>query len=61
MTFVETQVIPVDNYDRKGLWQQIAGDRVRFQRRIKEIQQKMCYVFEQSHREMSAHTFVKLQ
>ena len=57
VTFGETQVIPVDSYDRKGPWQQMAADRVRFQRRIKKTEQKISYVFEQSHRDkMRVHS-----
>ena len=56
VTFGETQTFSVDNYDRKGPWQQMAADRARFQRRIKNTEQKMAHVFEQSHRDkMSAH------
>ena len=51
VTFGGTQVYLVDNYDRKGHWQQFARDRKRFHRRIQHIENKIAYVFEQGHRD----------
>lgn len=36
---------------RKGNWFQLACDRDRFEKRIKKIEEKISFVFEEDHRE----------
>ena len=44
------EVFFIENEDRKGNWQQIARDRMRFQRRIQAMNDKLGVVFEKSHK-----------
>ena len=41
-------------------WMQIARDRMRFKRRIKDIEQRIGWVFEKKHRERIYKTLYKL-
>ena len=50
VTFGTVEVFFIDNEDRKGHWQQIARDRMRFQRRIQVMNDKFGVVFEKSHK-----------
>ena len=47
VTFGTVEVFFIDNKDRKGHWQL---DRMRFQRRIQVINDKLGVVFEKSHK-----------
>ena len=46
----QVEVFFIDNEDRKSHWQQIARDRMRFQRRIQAMNVKLGVVFEKSHK-----------
>ena len=46
----QVEVFFIDNEDRKSHWQQIARDRMRFQRRIQAMNDKLGVVFEKSHK-----------
>ena len=51
VTFADqVEVFIIDNEDRKSHWQQIARDRMRFQRRIQAMNDKLGVVFEKSHK-----------
>lgn len=50
VTFGRVDVYFVDNYDRKGVWEQMACDRVRFEKRIQDTELNIGYVFDQVHR-----------
>ena len=51
VTFADqVEVFFIDNEDRKSHWQQIARDRMRFQRHIQAMNDKLGVVFEKSHK-----------
>lgn len=53
VTFSPQPIIFFINYyeDRKGPWETITVDRVRFNNRIKEIENKIGWCLESSHRD----------
>lgn len=44
-------IILIEREDRKGPWEQAAVDRDRFNRRINDVENKIGWCFEPSHRE----------
>ena len=44
-------IILIEREDRKGPWELYAVDRDRFNRRIKDVEDKIGWCFEPSHRE----------
>ena len=47
----------IENEDRKGPWETFAVDRFRFTRRIEEINDKIGWCFNPSHRQKILNTF----
>ena len=50
-TLTNVTYIDADNSDRKGPWEEIGRDRVRFEKRIKDTEKILAPVLGSSHRE----------
>lgn len=44
-------IIIIEKEERKGPWEQAAADRDRFNHRMKDVENKIGWCFEPSHRE----------
>ena len=58
VTFGPIQLFIIDNENRQSVWEQMARDRIRFNRRIQDANSKIGYVSEQSHRTKMYHKIV---
>jgi hypothetical protein len=52
VSFNDTVIVHIlnDDDDRRGPWMQAAADRLRFKRRINEIERIIGYIFSITHR-----------
>jgi hypothetical protein len=55
------EVYSIENYCRKGHWEECARDRVRFRRRIIEIETAMNPVLNQEHRKKVFKSMYQLE